>query len=174
MHKNYKVDEHVITNIILRHIKPTESHKQIKLIIYFTKYKTSNLIVRNNTNSPNPLLTQTNVAYKFTCPFRECFSENNITPNIYIGYTTTTLSCRLTYHLTDISAIKQHIMTKHNKDTDKLKSPNLRKILINNIKIIYKNNYKERLQILEAITIKNTINKIAFTTSIKILNVFNN
>ena len=31
-------------------------------------------------------------------------------------------------------------MTKHNKDTDKLKSPNIRKILINNAKIIYKSN----------------------------------
>ena len=30
-------------------------------------------------------------------------------------------------------------MTKHNKDTDKLKSPEKRKILINNTKIIYKN-----------------------------------
>ena len=45
-------------------------------------------------------------------------------------------------------------MTKHNKDTDKLNFTGMRKILINNIKIIYKNN-KSRLQILEAITIKN-------------------
>ena len=46
-------------------------------------------------------------------------------------------------------------MTKHNKDTDKLKSPEIRKISINNTKIIYKNNNNNRLQILEAITIKN-------------------
>ena len=45
-------------------------------------------------------------------------------------------------------------MTKHNKDTDKLKSPDTRKIRINNTKIIYENNNKKRLQILEAITIK--------------------
>ena len=45
-------------------------------------------------------------------------------------------------------------MTKHNKDTDKLRSPDIRKILINNTKIIYKNNNKNRLQVLEAITIK--------------------
>ena len=42
-------------------------------------------------------------------------------------------------------------MTKHNKNTDKFKSPNIRKILINNTKIINKNNNKNRLQILEAI-----------------------
>ena len=45
-------------------------------------------------------------------------------------------------------------MIKNNKDTDKLKSPDIRKILINNINIIYKNNNKNRLQILEAITKK--------------------
>ena len=44
-------------------------------------------------------------------------------------------------------------MIKHNKDTDKLKSPDIRKILINNTKIIYKNN--NRLQFFEAITTKN-------------------
>ena len=33
-------------------------------------------------------------------------------------------------------------MTKHNKDANKLKSPDIRKILINNTKIIYKNNNK--------------------------------
>ena len=45
-------------------------------------------------------------------------------------------------------------MTKHNKDTDKLKSLDIIKILINNTKIIYENNNKNRLQVLEAITIK--------------------
>ena len=49
---------------------------------------------------------------------------------------------------------KQHVITKHKEDTDKLKSPDIRNILINNAKIIYKNNKKNRLQILEAITIK--------------------
>ena len=46
-------------------------------------------------------------------------------------------------------------MTKHNKDTDKLKSADVRRILINKTKIIYKNNNKKSLQILEAINIKN-------------------
>ena len=46
-------------------------------------------------------------------------------------------------------------MTKLNKDTEKLKSPDIRKILINNTKIIYRNNNKTRLQILKTITIKN-------------------
>ena len=45
-------------------------------------------------------------------------------------------------------------MANHNKDTDKLKSLHIRKILINNIKIIYKSNNRIRLQIHEEITIK--------------------
>ena len=49
-------------------------------------------------------------------------------------------------------------MTKHNKDTDKLKYPDIRKILINNIKIMHKNNKKNILQTLEAIIIKNNKN----------------
>ena len=140
MHKNYKLHKQVITNILQRHIKPTEPQKQIKLIIYYTKFKTPNLIVKNNTNPPQTHLTQTNVLYEFTCPFWESFLENNITPNIYICHTTTTLTRHLTYHLPDISTIKQPNMTKHNKDNDKLKSPDIRKILINNTKIVYKNN----------------------------------
>ena len=46
MHKNYKLDEQVITNIIHWHMKPIEQQKQIKLIIYYTKFKTSNLIIK--------------------------------------------------------------------------------------------------------------------------------
>ena len=72
MHKNYKVDWQVMTNILYRHIKPTEPQKQTKLIIYYTKFKTSKLIIKNNTTP-----TQANIVYRFTCQFRECFPENN-------------------------------------------------------------------------------------------------
>ena len=46
-------------------------------------------------------------------------------------------------------------MTRHNKDTKKFNSPDIRKILINNMKIMYKNNNKNHLQNFEAISIKN-------------------
>ena len=72
IHYNYKLDEQAITNMIKRHIKPIKKQKQIKLFIYYTKFKTSNLIVKNNTNSAKIHLNQTNVVYKFICPFREC------------------------------------------------------------------------------------------------------
>ena len=51
-------------------------------------------------------------------------------------------------------------MTKHNKDTDKLESTDIRKVLINNSKIVYKNNNKICLQILETITIKKTFKNL--------------
>ena len=60
--------------------------------------------------------------------------------NSYIGYTTTMLS-RLTYHLSENSAIK-HLIIKHNS-TNQLISSYIRKILIDNIIIIYKNNNKK-------------------------------
>ena len=85
MQYNYKLDKQAITNII-------KTQKQIKLIIYYTEFKTSNLIVENNTNSAKILLNQTNVVYKFVWPFRECLPNNK--NYIYIGYT----RC-LTYHL---------------------------------------------------------------------------
>ena len=108
----------------------------------------------NNTNFLQILLTQTNVVYKFTCPFRKLLSENDITHNSYIGHTTTILSRRFTSHLSDINALKQHLMTKHNKDIEKHKSPDIRKILINNAKIKYKISNKNRLQILQTITMQ--------------------
>ena len=72
MHYKYKLDEQAITNIINRHIKPIKKQKQIKLIIYYIKFKTSDIIVKNNTNSAKIRLNQTNVVYKFKCTFREC------------------------------------------------------------------------------------------------------
>ena len=63
MHKNYKLDEQAITNIIPRHIKPrhikpAEHLKQIKLILYYCTFKTSKLIINYYTNSPKSSLNQ--------------------------------------------------------------------------------------------------------------------
>ena len=174
MHYNYKLDEQVITNVIKRHFKSIKKQAQIKLIIYYTKFKTSNLIVKNNSNSAKILLNQTNVVNRFICPFRECLPKNKNNP--YIGYTTTMLSHRLTYHLSENSTIKQHLIIKHNNSTNQLTSSNVRKILTNNTMIIYKINKK---------TITNpknnmhenrrtNINKIAFNMGNNILDIFKN
>ena len=104
MNYNNKLDKQAKTYIIERHIKAMEKQKQIKFIIYYTKFKTSNLIVKNNTNSLKLHINQTNAVYKFIRPFREGLPKNK--NNSYIGYKTTTLSRRLTYHLSENSAIK--------------------------------------------------------------------
>ena len=76
MQYNYKLDEQAMTNIIKRRLKPIEKQKQKKIIINYSKFKTSNFIVKNNTNSAKTYLNQTNVVYKFICPFRECLPKN--------------------------------------------------------------------------------------------------
>ena len=49
MCKNYELDKKKKTiNIMHIHTKPTEN---LKLVIYCTKFKTLNLIFKNNTNS---------------------------------------------------------------------------------------------------------------------------
>ena len=57
-----------------------------------------------------------NVIYQFKCPLGYCISENN---NIYVGLNSTTLSRRLTMHLSDTSSIAQHLK-KHSYPTTEL------------------------------------------------------
>ena len=47
MHYIYKSDEKILKTLIHRKILPTDPHKKIKLI-YYNKFKTSNLVIRNN------------------------------------------------------------------------------------------------------------------------------
>ena len=61
------------------------------------------------------------------CPYRESFPKNK--NNSYIDYITTTLTRRLTYHLSENTAIKQHLIIKHNNSTEQLTSSDVRKII---------------------------------------------
>ena len=58
MHYNYKLNEQAITNIMKRCIKPIKKQKQIKLIVFYTKFETS---IKNKANSVKIHLNQTNV-----------------------------------------------------------------------------------------------------------------
>ena len=106
MHYNYKSDEKILKTLIHKNILLTDPNKKIKLILYYNKFKTSNLVIRNNSSPSIGVLQETNVIYKFKCPLGDCISDNN---NIYVGLTSTTLSRRLTMHLTDTSSIAQHL-----------------------------------------------------------------
>ena len=55
--------------------KHSEAQKQIKLTIYFSKFKSQTSSLRTIQPPKKSLPTQTSVVYKFTCLFRECFSE---------------------------------------------------------------------------------------------------
>ena len=73
-------------------------------------------------------------------------SVSRKTKNFYIGYTTTTLSRRLTYHI----SIKQLLIIKHNNNINQIIScKDVKKILTDNTIILFTNNKKKRLQILE-------------------------
>ena len=103
---NYKSDEKILKTLIHRDILPTDPNKKIKLIIYYNKFKTSNLVIKNNSSPSIGVLQKTNVIYQFKCPLGDCISDNN---NIYVCLTSTTLSRRLTMHLFDTSSIVQHL-----------------------------------------------------------------
>ena len=117
-------------------ILPTDPNKKIKLIIYYKKFKTSNFGIRNNSSSSIGVLQKNNVIYQFKCPLGDCISDNN---NIYVGLTSTTLSRRLTMHLSDTSSIAQHYKKSiHAQRQNYGKfSPTTQQYL--NIKIINKN-----------------------------------
>ena len=107
MHYNYKSDEKILKTLIHRNILSTDPNKKIKLIIYYNKFKSSNLVIRNNSSLLIGVLQKTNVIYQFKCPLGDCISDNN--NNIYVGLTSTILSRRLTMHLSDTSSIAQHL-----------------------------------------------------------------
>ena len=79
-------------------------------------------------------LNQTNVVY--ICMWFREYPPAKKQKNSYIGYTTTTLSRRLTYQLSENSAIK-YFIRKHNNSTNQLTSSKVRKILPDNTIIIY-------------------------------------
>ena len=96
------------------------------------------LFLMTNNSSPSiGVLQKTNVIYKFKCPLGDCISDNN--NNIYVGLTSTTLSRRLTMHLSDTSSIAQHLK-KHSCPTTQL-----RKILTDNTTILEHQNNKQKL-----------------------------
>ena len=65
MHYNYKYDEKIMKTLIHKNILPADPNKKIKLIIYYNKFKTSNLVIRNNSSPLIGVLQKTSVIYKF-------------------------------------------------------------------------------------------------------------
>ena len=74
--------------------------------VYYKKFKTSYLIISNNTSPSTGLFDRTNVVYLFKCSLGDCVSKEN---SEYVGHTTTTLYRRLTMHPNDDSSIAFHL-----------------------------------------------------------------
>ena len=131
---------------------PTLGHHQGRIY-----YKSDVTFVLANYYCVRTSLLLEIMAFAFKCNFVN--SDNN---NIYVGLTSTTLSRRLTMHLSDTSSIAQHLK-KHSCPTTQL-----RKILTDNTTILEHQNNKQKLQILKALYIRNlqpALNRINFQTS---------
>ena len=64
-----------LKNLIPKNVLPTDPTKEIRLVIYNNKFKTSSLIIINNSSPPlNFLIGQT--LYMFKCPFGDCLQLN--------------------------------------------------------------------------------------------------
>ena len=113
------------------------------------------------------VLQKTNIIYQFKCPSGDCITENN---NIYVGLNSTTLSKRLTMHLSDTSSIAQHLKNIH------AQKQNYGKLLPKtqqyyNIKITSKNSRFSRHYILE--TYNPNLTELILKPVLMYLNVFN-
>ena len=161
MSEAYRVDERTLQEIIHNNITCTNPHHKIRLSIYYKSPKISNLLINNKPHTPNST-QKANVVYQFTCPFEGC----KLQTSNYIGFTRTTLSRRLTYHMNN-GAIKQHIYQCHQSALD-------RETLVSNTKIIKHCPNPYKLQILEAICIRDqnpSINK-QNTGNVRTLSLF--
>ena len=138
----YKEDERILKEIINKNVTP-KTDDSIELRIYYKNRRTSNLIVRNNTHK-NTLLQKTNVVYRWTCPDEDCKLRDK--PVDYIGHTTTTLSRRMTMTL-HAHPPYEHTKDKHQREIT-------RKDLIDNVEVLQHERRRKRLQILEAVLIR--------------------
>ena len=141
MNSEYERDERVLQHIVKKNVKCRDDTHQLKLHIYYQSTKTKHLIMRNNPAETRPLM-RTNVLYQFDCPFEDC----RLRQNSYVGFTWTTLSRRLTMHKQS-GAIKTHMQETHNTTLT-------RQHLVDNTTIIHSNRDPRRIEITEAIHIR--------------------
>ena len=99
--------------------------------------------MRNNINKERSDLKSTNVVYQFQCPYEDCQLRD---AGDYIGMTTTTLSRRMTMHLQD-GAPRQHMRETHQRALT-------RQDLTENTTILRREDSRRKLQILEALLIR--------------------
>ena len=142
MSTQYKQDEQALRKIITDCVKTTDPDDQLDLTIYYKNKKTHNLILKNSPKSDIPELQRSHLVYQYTCTTGNCAAL----PSTYIGMTTTKLSRRLTLHLAN-GAPKKHSEEVHDVRLT-------REMIVQGTKILQHNNDHHRLQILEALIIR--------------------
>ena len=151
MSPSYKTYEKVLRAIVKKHCKPTVSGEQLKLIIYYRSPTTRSLLMNNNPTRDKTMLKQSNVIYSYKCPLGDCALRQSCK---YIGVTTTSLSRRITMHLQN-GGPKTHTERTHDQRLT-------RKQLVENTTILDRTQNYRKLQVLEAICIRDhdpTINR---------------
>ena len=143
MNSAYKVDEEILTKIIKKHVKPVDNSTTIRLLIFYKNFRSKQLLIKNSPTTRTSPIQQSHLVYQFTCPHEDCLLRKSS----YIGLTTTTLSRRLTCHLSD-GAPLLHFQDYHNQQLH-------RNTIEDNTKILIKENDHRRLKILEALYIQN-------------------
>ena len=141
----YKTDEKVLKDIVYNNVKCSRDTDRLKLTIYYKSKTVKSLVSKNNRNTPPTDLQQRNLVYEFKCNQDGCEHLSN---SSYTGFTTTTLSRRLTMHLAS-GAIKDHCIQSHNHRIT-------REQIVANTRIIRREHDENRLQITEAILIQST------------------
>ena len=142
MNTQYKQDEQALRKIIKDCVQTTDPDHQLDLTIYYKNKKTHNFILKNSPTSDVPELQRSHLVYEYTCTTGNCAAL----PSTYIGMTTTKLSRRLTLHLAN-GAPKKHAEGEH-------KTRLTREMIVQGTKILQHNYDQHRLQILEALIIK--------------------
>ena len=125
--------------IVYSHVKCKNQSDKLKLTIYYKSSQLSQFLSRNMSQPEKPDIQKTNLIYEYECYIGEC--EHQL--NSYIGSTVTTLSRRLTMHLSN-GAPKKHTQQKHQQALN-------RETIVKNTKIIRNENDANRLHILESL-----------------------
>ena len=148
-HAQYQDDERAIKQIIRDNVKTSNINDRISLVVYYQNRKTKNLIITNNLAAKKVrTLAKTHLIYQFSCPHGECTRLNGKSSD-YIGYTSCTLSRRLSFHLQN-GSIKEHYASVH-------QSKITRTEIVENTTIRYFERDLTRLRILEALIIKQEV-----------------
>ena len=105
----YKTDERALKSIIMNNVKSKSPNLKFDLVKFYKNKKTSSMVMKNSIGNETSKFGRANLVYRYSCPKEDCKLLNNVS---YIGMTTTTLSRRLSSHLSN-GAPKKHTQEAH-------------------------------------------------------------